>query len=196
MKYSIYVLATLLLIIRAPALAADTDTLAFKELKMGSSIQDLKSIYPAAECGKDLDSENIITCRILDSFGGFVGDKLNTQLTIAGISATGSFKYYNEKLEEIILFFKNPDSNFETVVIAIKEKYGTPFDVEQEEVTTRIGVKYINQTIGWVFTSGSIVARKYTSNINTSTVYFSSSKAPELRKLEKEKRTKKAAEDL
>jgi hypothetical protein len=96
-------------------------------------------------------------CGAADSFGG--------------AEARIRFSLLKGKIRRISIELDSKD--FEKVLEALLQKYGSPKTKSSETVTNAMGAQFENVLVVWDFGSQRIFARRFTDNIRTSSVSYS-----------------------
>lgn len=77
-----------------------------------------------------------------------------------------SAKLYQGRLSMLTVGFRPRD--FDTIVEALRAKFGEPCSTATDELQTRMGVKASNLTITWCFHTGKLTALQYAGRLDQS----------------------------
>ncbi len=182
----------LCLVVLEMSQAAEPEPLEFKGLKMGSSEQELKKLYPDVSC------INVKDTRISDR------DCVISKTTIAAVEARALFSYYSNSLASILIIFNlpkgnnsyQPARNFAPVLEALVGKYGPPTEIKTEETIMIMSVMHTDQVTYWVLPSGTITAERYSGGKIWSSVSYVSTMGVEEEKRRDAEIDKSAAERI
>lgn len=92
--------------------------------------------------------------------------------TIAGasiISPSPSLDYFANKLWQISIRFDSDD--FQTVIDSLTTKYGKG-KITKEKVQNKLGATFVNEIVTWKKGTSNIVAKKFASNLDKSSLRF------------------------
>jgi hypothetical protein len=121
--------------------------------------------------------------------------KINNIYRFGGL-LTNSFYafFYADALSMVSIRVQS--GGFDTVTAALIEKYGKPNAVKTEALQTKIGATYQNITMTWRRSDSSIIATKFSGDINTSLIIYKLNSADNEIKKRSEEERKKNASDL
>jgi hypothetical protein len=92
----------------------------------------------------------------------FVFDTYGIQF--GGKKIVVQYRFKNYKLAYVVLGFDS--DQFEDVVKAYTAKFGVaPHEVEEEPLTTRLGVNYTNYSVTWHTESGPFIVKRFGTTI-------------------------------
>ncbi|MCF8083593.1 MAG: hypothetical protein K9M96_10890 [Deltaproteobacteria bacterium] len=157
--------------------------LGFKELLLGSSLQDIqKDSRYHCEAKKDLGIADTVCMRYAP------------KETIAGAPIRLMTLFYTEgKLTNIWVVLKT--DYFSQVLEALKEKYGNS-ETKKNHVQNKLGATFENVTYTWHEGRDEINATKYSIDLKTSTVSYVDQEAYNTFKKKLDLEAKENAEDL
>lgn len=88
-----------------------------------------------------------------------------------------TFKENNGELKSVILQYDA--ESYESIKAVFIDKYGKPESIDKEEVQTRMGVKYENETCFWYGKALSLSMSRFASDIERGSAFFSVDPTPE-----------------
>jgi hypothetical protein len=137
--------------------AAD-EPYAFKELRIGMSLEQMKAQRTGLDCKKTNNPIGDIVCT-----------SLSPNDTIAGVQLKSIMVgFHNDVLTSVLLTFDS--RSFRTVTSALSEKYGTPTSEKTDIVQNRAGATFDNRNVVWKNASGELTASERFSKITDSSV--------------------------
>lgn len=166
--------------------ALSQEVLSFKGLPLGASEADVLKLYPKANCSGEAQRRS---CRVLRDSSGpehvtnadCLAEKedaeacatavLPHQLSVAGESVDWiAFTLFDGRLGSILML---PQSDaFASVSRAYLDVYGPPLTDIITRLTTPGGAVLEDRELHWSFPGGRITLRRYTSNVNLSSVSY------------------------
>ena len=153
------VLIAVALLAAATLARAETSTLEFKGIALGSDI----SAYEGNKRFFCMDSKSAVADRMCAA-------RHADSETIAGVAMKGLILFfYDGKLHRIMITFDSKE--YSTVLDALTEKYGKPISAT-ERIQNRMGAEFENETNTWNKTEQTLKAQKYTGKITVSSVTF------------------------
>ena len=133
---------------------------AFKELRLGMTLEDVKQNRRGLQCRPPSGPIADIVCSSHPP-----GD------TIAGVQLQSMMLgFHNDRLTSVVLVFDS--KSFREVTGALREKYGAPSSEENDAVQNRAGATFDNRKLVWKNATGEIRASERFSKITQSTVQF------------------------
>lgn len=143
-----------------------------------------------------IENDSRFTCK--DSDGVFADRscslKFNESETIAGVSITFfMLSYYNGKLDSMSMSVL--EKHFSGVISALLEKYGVT-EPKTEIVRNRMGASFENRIYSWRKKGATLVATRYSADLETSSVRYRTDFALEEFGRRKKTADKKKAGDL
>jgi len=160
-----------------------SEPLAFKNYVLGvTTLSEMKEINPDSECSKS---------------DGLIADDecYSEDETIADAYAKGAmFFFYKEKLEHILIVMDH--EKFNTVVEALKRKYGSPTKEKVVTSQNRMGDAMRGKEYEWKQTVGYIRAVEYDRRLNESGIHYRTYRCDKEYETRRSERIKKRAKDL
>jgi hypothetical protein len=160
-----------------------SEPLAFKNYVLGvTTLSEMKEINPDSECSKS---------------DGLIADDecYSEDETIADAYAKGAmFFFYKDKLEHILIVIDH--EKFNTVVEALKRKYGSP---NKENVVTsknQFGAIMRGKEYEWKQTVGYIRAVEYDRRLYESGIHYRTYRCDKEYETRRSERIKKGAKDF
>lgn len=139
---------------------AAEEAVGFKGINLGSDISEMgkDSRY---ECHPDPNNAwHDSACRL----------NSKEKETIAGSPISSpTLDYFANKLWQISIRFDSDD--FQTVIDSLKTKYGKG-KITKEKVQNKLGATFVNEIVTWKKGTSNIVAKKFASNLDKSSLRF------------------------
>ena len=190
--------------------ALSQEVLSFKGLPLGASEADMLKLYPKANCSGEPQRrscralrDNSVPERVTDADCVAEKEDLEActavvppqQLSVAGESVDWiAFTLFDGRLGSILM---SPQADaFAGVSRAYLDVYGPPLTDIITRVTTQGGTVLEDRALHWSFPGGRITLRRYTSNVNLSSVSYYSTEEFARRTDEVEGARQRAAGDL
>ena len=160
------------------ALAQQPERFEFKGIALGTAQAQFVERFPLIRCQKSGDTLLADTlcratreeaCSFAPPTLNSCGEQLAKDYSFGGVEVHMiSAAFYDDALTSISLRFDS--SAFQTLLGALEAGYGKPTKVEKEALQTRAGAVYENTTATWRRGDSFLMATRYTSNIDTSSV--------------------------
>jgi len=199
MKSLIFIVA----MIAGHAAAAENEILAFKDLPLGASEEEVLKQYPLTNCSGDparricmlLFSSASIKLRTAAGIDTDAVTALRRSMTVANATVDSIFfRLYDGKLGQISM---SPSANlYQKIATAFSDRYGKPDQDDVEMVTTGAGVRLENHTLAWNRIGGRIVIHRYAGSADKSSVMYWSADGLSKGLEENARDRQKAAKDL
>lgn len=169
-----------ILLAAVPLFAQADEVFDFKGLKLGSSEKQLKSTLRGVFCQNDTLIDRLCeTSKV--SFAGTTHPVIVTQLM-------------DDRIYTINITY--PAAEFYQVITALIEKYGESQSVTKKPLITGFGVHYENEIYTWKKGASTLIAKKYWSQVDLSSVNYSLDDYQEYLGKRTTQDTKKNANDL
>ena len=157
-------------------------SLEFKGVPFGASEEKVKLVFPDATC-KDRDDLLVVSDRQCD-----------LSVTIANWLMYGFFSFYSDKLHSIDLYGNT--NGFSDIASALVEKYGRPTRTMKEKLQNKMGARFTNEILIWKIGTDTIEARRYSYDLDTLRITYSTAFADKEYSRRIREKEKKAAKDL
>lgn len=186
------------------------EPLSFKGLQLGaSSEQQMLEQYPDARCSGDKtrscivlesrESQRVISVDCLSAtkldWAACTKTILPPRLSVGGAYVESiSFTFYDGRLGKI--FMSPRSASFESSSRAMMDAYGRPQTDTVTPITNLAGAILEDRLMTWNRPGGSITLRRYSGNVNESSVLYLSTEGQARAAEEAEARRRRAAGDL
>jgi hypothetical protein len=181
MKKIMIVVFALLVVGSSISLAQQADD--FKGARMGDSPTRIKTLFMGSMAG----------CRDAEPNQNWDYSCWGTD-SIADVKAFVMLFFIGDRLTSIVITFE--ESDFDTVVAAMKHKYGNSPNKSSNVIRTNAGVKHQNDIYTWKNGQTTITAERFSVKITESSVTFQSEVDLEKRLRRSKDSEKKRAKDM